>query len=111
MRIVVVFVVVLTLSGCASREEIAAGDDDKCLSYGLKFGTPEYAQCRQNLDGQRQTNRRAALSRIDNALTSFHPESPNYVVGPNPPIVMQTPPAPRNCTSIVNGQMINTTCY
>ena len=35
------------LAGCQSTQEIAAADDDRCRSYGLAFGTPEYAQCRQ----------------------------------------------------------------
>jgi hypothetical protein len=34
----------------ASMVEINKQSDDKtCKSYGLKFGTPAYAQCRQNL--------------------------------------------------------------
>jgi hypothetical protein len=41
---------VLLLTGCMTEKEreakLAAADDDKCTSYGLQFGTPQYADCR-----------------------------------------------------------------
>jgi hypothetical protein len=39
----------------------ANSDNTTCTSYGLKFGTPEYAQCRQNIASQRMANERAAI--------------------------------------------------
>jgi hypothetical protein len=62
-------VAVLTLlSACSSaarsaqqaaeyREQIAAIDDATCKSYGLTFGTPAYAHCRE----ERERNRLAFL--------------------------------------------------
>ena len=47
-------VALLAVSGCASRESIAKADADDCTSYGLKFGTSEYARCRMQKDQQRQ---------------------------------------------------------
>src|SRR5258707_9036713 len=53
------------------RAAIAAGeaaaardnaDEARCQSYGLNYGTPEYAQCRMNIDNQRAANFRAAVS-------------------------------------------------
>lgn len=37
----------LALAGCQTTEEIAQEDDSICRGYGLQFGTPDYAQCRQ----------------------------------------------------------------
>ena len=110
MKVIAIFIGLLVLSGCASRQELAVNDDAKCQSYGLKFGTPEYAQCRQNTEEQRQENRRQALSRIGDAATSFHPVAPGYVVGPNPPIVTQTT-MPRNTTCNTVGQTTNCQTY
>lgn len=60
----VVVLAFLVLAGCyhgPSQQEIAAQDDMTCRSYGINFGTPEYAQCRQNIVAQRQANMRAVL--------------------------------------------------
>ena len=44
------FLLVLLLAGCMTQKEreakLAAADDDKCKSFGLQFGTPQYADCR-----------------------------------------------------------------
>lgn len=54
MRIIIVFIGFLLLSGCMSPgEQWAANDDARCSSYGLNYGTPEYAQCRMTADQQR----------------------------------------------------------
>jgi hypothetical protein len=45
----------LACAGCApTMQEIAASDDAVCKSYGLLFGTPEYAQCRMTKDQGRE---------------------------------------------------------
>jgi hypothetical protein len=49
---------VLAAAGCGpSPEAQMAADDQKCLSYGFKRGTPEYGQCRMALDSRREANR------------------------------------------------------
>jgi len=77
-------IVGFNIAGCAeSREEIAAREDAiraeqaararrdaeiddaekaKCLSYGLKIGTPAYAECRQRAEAERNANARAAIA-------------------------------------------------
>jgi hypothetical protein len=55
--------------------------------------------------------RAARMQSLMKPLTDFHPEAANYVVGPNPPVVMQQQAAPRTCNSMVYGQMITTNCY
>lgn len=57
-RIAIMVAFASFLTGCGawpntSPEAIAANDDSKCASYGLQYGTAEYAQCRQNIDSQR----------------------------------------------------------
>jgi hypothetical protein len=63
-RISILLPILLFYSGCADprqealqqaqmRENITAGEDSTCRSYGLKYGTSEYATCRQNLALQR----------------------------------------------------------
>jgi hypothetical protein len=42
-------------SGYDDPDKFAAQDDKACLSYGLKTGTPEYADCRIKLRGQHKT--------------------------------------------------------
>ncbi len=41
---------------------VAAADDTRCKSCGLQFGTPQYADCRMKIDGQRVTLRAAAIA-------------------------------------------------
>jgi hypothetical protein len=75
-------------------------DDRTCQSYGYALGTPGYGQCRMQLDQQR---RAAALA----ALGVLQGQRP-YVLPPPPDIQNQNPPV--NCTSTVNGQVVNTNC-
>lgn len=46
------------LAGCAppapSPAQIAAQDDATCSSYGLQYGTSEYANCREQIALERQ---------------------------------------------------------
>ena len=42
--------------------QAASNDDAQCRSYGLTFGTADYAQCRANLDAQHAALARAAFS-------------------------------------------------
>jgi hypothetical protein len=61
-----VLLLALLLGGCdvtASQERATAERVDAagCASYGLKYGSPEYAQCRMSKDQQRQANYRAAI--------------------------------------------------
>jgi hypothetical protein len=57
-------IVAFLLTGCASEqkkeakqqakwERLMAQDDATCKSYGLQFGTPDYANCRQHIADQR----------------------------------------------------------
>jgi hypothetical protein len=64
----------------AAREAAAARDDAdaaRCQSFGLKYGTPEYAQCRMNIDNQRAANFRAAVSAPPPQPTRPAPTSTN----------------------------------
>ncbi len=79
----------------AAGEAAAArdsADEARCQSYGLKYGTPEFAQCRMNMDNQRAANFRSAVS-----------------APPPPP--QRAPPAPTttNCTTFGsnNGRYIS----
>lgn len=54
----------LLLASCTHKPteaEIAAHDDAVCRSYGLTYGTSQYADCRQRIVSERQANARAAL--------------------------------------------------
>jgi hypothetical protein len=69
-RVICIFSLIV-LAGCASNEDrIAArdaNDEATCQSYGLKFGTPEYAQCRQNIAARRQAAVLAAFQMMQGA--------------------------------------------
>lgn len=68
MRILWVFIGVLVLSGCASRQEIAsrvaAGDDAQCRSYGAAPGSDAYIGCRSRLSAA-HTNAEAIAANSD----------------------------------------------
>lgn len=57
------------LASCQSSKELAAADDAKCQSYGLKMGTGEYAECRHAQEVERrrryEADRRASIQRTD----------------------------------------------
>jgi hypothetical protein len=94
------------LSGCALENHMAEmrnqEDMAQCQSYGAQPGTDAYFQCRMNLSNQREANQRAIVG----AYLANQPQP--YVLPMPTPI--QPLPAPRTCTSSVNGQMIYTNC-
>lgn len=57
MRLILL-VAVIALAGCKSQQQVlaerTAEDDAKCKSYGMQFGTPQYADCRMKLDQARE---------------------------------------------------------
>jgi hypothetical protein len=63
----------LSLAGCQTAEELAQEDDSTCRSYGLQFGTPDYAQCRQYQQSDRTARYQAYQQRqaIENAARAF----------------------------------------
>jgi hypothetical protein len=75
-------------------------DDAICKSYGLQFGTPEYAQCRQNAANQRSANQRAAAA----AYMATRPQA-----APMVPYQMPTNKT-TNCTTNYVGTQAYTSC-
>jgi hypothetical protein len=64
MRYMLGLAILLALTSCTSRADQMAADDSNCKSYGYKPGTPEYANCRMNLDthrGDRRALKQAAI--------------------------------------------------
>lgn len=59
----VALVLCLAVAGCQTPEELAQQDDSICRGYGLQFGTPEYAQCRQFQQADRTAKYRAYQQR------------------------------------------------
>ena len=59
MRVFLVPLVALALSGCMTNEERLAArnakDDQKCVSFGAQPGTDAYISCRAQLDSARTT--------------------------------------------------------
>jgi hypothetical protein len=78
-----------------------ASDDEKCQSYGLGFGTPAYAECRQNFEAQRAArfNAGAALLMQQNRPAPSAPLTP-YVM-----------PQPLNTNCVKNGPFTNCQTY
>jgi hypothetical protein len=58
----------LLLVGCASKQEMIAADNNACKSMGLKFGTPEFAQCRMVQDARRDIERANAMQQYSEGL-------------------------------------------
>lgn len=93
-------IIAVVSAGCESSAELAAraaaraaDDDSMCQSYGLKFGTPEYAQCRQNIEGRRSAERRAAFGAYMASRGQSAPAPQPYMIPTNRSINT-------NCTTI-----------
>jgi hypothetical protein len=52
------------LAGCQTAEELAQEDDAICRGYGVEFGSPEYAQCRQAQQADRTQRYQAYQQRM-----------------------------------------------
>ena len=65
---IVIFLAAIVMTGCVSSEQRAAIQSQKehntCLSYGLKYGTPEYAQCRMQTSSQNQQAKAANTAAV-----------------------------------------------
>lgn len=65
MRAVYIWVSVICatilFAACQSSRELAAADDAKCQSYGLKVGSGEYAECRHAQEVERRRRYEAAM--------------------------------------------------
>ncbi len=89
-NVFLLFALCAAASGCMSSQEIAArqqaADNSTCVSYGLKFGTSEYAQCRQNIAAQRhaaeQTDKAIQAANTRAAIIAT-PENRGPCVVPN----------------------------
>jgi hypothetical protein len=84
--------------GYEKAAAINSGDDATCQSYGLEFGTPAYAQCRQNTVSQRASNNAALAAAI---IASRPQPQPYQLPMPSPP----PRPLSTNCQNY--GQIIN----
>lgn len=73
IRSAVIAVAALMLGGCQTAKEVAKEDDYTCRSYGLEFGTPEYAYCRDRRQSDRTARYQADQQRraIENAARSY----------------------------------------
>lgn len=72
MRVLLIFMGFLTLSGCASREEIAAADDADCAAYGAQPGSQAYFQCRMMKDQQHNADAARRSAAIQGALSDMN---------------------------------------
>lgn len=102
MRILMILGAAALLSSCAGQM-----DDQTCKSYGLSFGTPEYANCRQGIAAQRQSalqaqqqNNAALIQQQNQTLTNFQ-NSLNQA---------QQRPRPVDCSTTYFGGVANTHC-
>jgi hypothetical protein len=87
------------LPGTAGYQAIANRQnnaDALCQSYGLRFGTAEYAQCRQNIDSQQSAREAAVLG----AVLSQNNRTP-----PVPSVPATRQPSQTSC--VTNGQYTN----
>jgi hypothetical protein len=84
----------LALEGCVTTEQQLAIDDQQCHSYGFAGGTQGYAQCRMNLDMQRQQARIEAGNAFADSLDAA---AYNYSHPVAPPAYYQPPPIIPSC--------------
>jgi hypothetical protein len=74
MRYLGVGVLCITLGGCfgPSANEIAMQDSSTCEGMGLKYGTPEFAQCRMLMLQRRDNADAAARANAVAAMNNFN---------------------------------------
>jgi hypothetical protein len=71
-----VVVVGLMLTGCAQmRDQMIANDNRYCQSMGLKFGTPDFAQCRMVIDARRDRQFSEGVDMMAKGLSNRKPET------------------------------------
>jgi len=92
----------LLLSGCASRQEIAAVDDADCTSYGAPVGSPAYFQCRMMKDQQHNADAARRQAAIQNTLSDMQ----TNIRAPQMPGGTQ-----QRCVTKQVGTQIVTDCY
>jgi hypothetical protein len=90
------------LSGCAGSivgdaiagpEKLAQADDSYCRSIGLQFGTPDYANCREAATQRRDNHHARGAAMVSQGLA-----------------IAATPPPQTSCTSVRNGNVVQTNC-
>jgi hypothetical protein len=68
MRTLILLLLSLTLSACASHEQLAAADDALCRGYGATPGSDAYIQCRMQQDSTRRAERQRAIESMSATL-------------------------------------------
>lgn len=80
---------ILSLSGCATAEQLQAQDDAQCQSYGAAPTTTAYTYCRTQLEQARQAERTARLNllaaTLRNEAASGARQSKNTADDDSPP--------------------------
>lgn len=88
MRFIFILLVSTILTGCAGSiagdalagpEKLAQQDDTYCQSIGTRFGTTEYATCRENATARREAHHAQgrALAAAGLAIAATSPPSPS----------------------------------
>lgn len=75
-KVVVIVALAAGLGGCASAEKVAEQEDGYCASIGLKFGSPDYANCRMGLRQEREARRERAIAGIAQSLENMKIQEP-----------------------------------
>ncbi len=95
----------VALAGCMSQQEqamrLAANDDAVCQSYGLTYGTPQYADCRMRVAEQRNAQQAATDAQL---LALAGAMNANRAPATLPP-----PPIQTNCQQL--GNTVNCTTH
>jgi hypothetical protein len=101
----VVFGAFILLSGCGIQERIEANqqahDDAVCKSYGLAWGSVDYANCRQNLENQRQAQALQAQQASAQFLLQQQAQQ-NEIFQQQMNAINASRPLTTNCTSFGN---------
>lgn len=85
---------VVALGGCQTARERAqqqarneaAADDAACRSYGLQFGTPAYAECRQRREIASQQQALAMLG-VLRGMNQPQPDAAPYMMPTRSPVI------------------------
>jgi hypothetical protein len=123
IRITLIATFIFGISGCLSTEELRKQDTEKCAGYGFKIGTPQFAKCIMQMEGERDKAREcltvslaaySASAQGQGAGDMSRARADCYAGRPiRPPVTPAPTPSisPKNTSCTSSGNAINCITY
>ena len=114
---------VLAISGCLGTEGLRQQDTAKCTSYGLRVGTPQFAQCMMQMEKGRDRAQECLITSLGAYSASSQGQGAGDMsraradcyagrpIQPPAPAAPQPSISPKNTTCTSSGNAINCITY